>query len=169
MKKIISAAAVIVTLCLQNASAQTSAQVTPAVAESFSREFKDATNVKWTKIKGIYRSRFDNQQEYCLAYFDPNGQMILSGRKISLDIAPLAIKRGLEQIRDASERKHDLLAVAEVYELNDSQETKYFINLNSDALSMSVMVHGDGHSEIVKKVNNKKLEQTGTVIAGERH
>lgn len=157
MKKFILLAAVIVTGCLSQVSAQSNVQVSKTIEARFSKEFKEATDVKWTKLKNIFQSRFYLNQEYCLAYFDASGELILSGRKIPFEITPMAVKKELERIRNASEKRDDILSVAEVYELNDADGTKYFVNLDSQTLSMSVMTYGNGHSEILKKVNNPKM------------
>lgn len=168
MKKVIIVAAVIVTACIHTLSAQTNQKVSSAVAESFAREFNGATDVKWTKIRNVAQARFFQGQEYCLAYFNEEGGLILSGRKISYEIAPTAVKKELQRIRDKAEAKNDLLTVAEVYELNDAQETKYFINLDSDSFSMSVMAYGNGRSEILKKETRKNVESASSLTAG-RH
>ncbi len=170
MKKIIMLAAVIVTVCLTNLQAQKSAPVTAAVAESFSNEFKNATNVRWIKVgASLFQSRFYYKQEYCLAYFDAEGQMILSGRKIAFDITPVAVKKATEKIRSNSEKNHELLDITEVYELNDTEGTRYFINLESESRSMSIMAYGNGTSQILKKVNHKSMEQSNPVLITRQH
>jgi hypothetical protein len=158
-------AGVIVTLCLHNLCAQRVTAIPEEVTARFSKEFKDASNVRWVKLKNIFQCRFYNEKEYCLAFFDESGQLILSGRKIAFDIAPLAVKKEAERIRKSSERKYDLLAIEEVYELNNSEGTTYFINLVSESLSMSIMAYGNGHSEILKKTN-KIMAPASALVAG---
>lgn len=155
-------AAVIVTVGYTNLKAQKG--VSSTVAANFSREFKDASNVRWTKIKQVSLARFDHQGEFCLAYFDAEGQLILNGRKISEDNLPLAVKKETARIRKAAEKSQDILAIAEVYELSDPNGTRYFINLSSESLSMSIMAYGNGQSEILSRVNNKHMETANPVV-----
>jgi len=155
MKKIITFAAVMGTACFQGLSAQSIGPMTNAIGESFHREFKEASSVRWVKIKSIYQARFYNHLEYCIAFFDATGQLLLSGRKIPFDkVAPM-VKKEMSRIRTASEQRHDPFTIAGVYELSYSRGIRYFINLESDRLSVSILSSGNGTPEVVKKVSNR--------------
>jgi len=151
------------TVRFQDLSAESCGPVTVAIAENFNREFKDASHVQWVKIKDTFQVRFYSQEQYCLAFFDQSGQLLMSGRKIQVDLVPPAMRKEMDRIRGASEARPDLLFVTSVYELNHSQGTRYFINLESEALSMSILLKGDGQSEIVKKVNYLNAETVASV------
>ena len=152
------------TVRFQDLSALSCGPVTDAIGENFNRKFKDASHVRWVKIKDTFQVRFYNQDEYCLAFFDASGQLLMSGRKIQLDHVPQTVRKEMDRIRGASEGKHDLLFVAGVYELNNSQGKRYFINLESELLSMSLLVYGNGQSEIVKKINYLNGETVTSVL-----
>ena len=165
MKKIIALTAVIITVCLANLNAQNGAPVPPVVIESFNREFGYASNVRWTMIKWLSLARFENNQEPCIAYFDPNGELILSGRKISEDMLPLSVRKETERIRMKSEKGQDILAITEAYELSAHDGTNYFINLSGDLLKISLIAYGNGSSQILKRVKTKRVESATPVVS----
>jgi len=152
MRKFIPFAAVVGTVRSQDLSAQSCGPVTIATAENFNRAFKDASHVQWVKIKDTFQVRFCSHEEYCLAFFDTSGQLLMSGRKVQVDQVPQSVRKEIERVRGVSEDKYDLL-LAGAYELSHSLGKRYFINLESEALSMSILVHGSGQSEILKRVN----------------
>jgi len=144
-------AVVIVTLCLTNLSAQHGTPVAAVVEKSFNKEFNDVTFVNWSKVNNLFLARFEDQKENCIAYFAPDGQMLLSGREIPYSIAPRTVKKETERIKTGSPKKRGFLEVGKIYEVNDSGETMYYVNLNGPVSRLSVMVHGNGHSEILQE------------------
>ena len=165
MKKIIALAVVIVTFCLENVSAQKKDEVSPQAA-GLKREFKDASDVHWTKLKNnIFLATFENLQEHSIAYFDGAGQLILSGRKIPFEQMPRLAKKGTEGIRTKLENKNDIVTVGEVYELAGSDGTQYYLNMYGEATSLSMIVSGDGSTRILKKVSKPESIVQRPVVA----
>ena len=162
MKKMIMLAAVIVTAGL-SAQAQ-KAKVSERVTERFNQEFSQASEITWTKVGGLFLSRFYDNQDYCLAYFDADGKMLLSGKQISFDHAPTAVKKATQRIRNASEKTDDLLRVAGIYELTGDEGTSYFINLDSESLNMSLIAYGDGSSKVLSKTKINKVRNANPVM-----
>jgi hypothetical protein len=163
MKKHIVLAATIILLSINNISAQKKVTVDYAVATSFNSEFKGASDVRWTKIeKSLFMVRFENHGDHCIAYFNTEGRLLLTGRKIPFEITPRVVKKRAEEMRQT---KGGELIVREVYELNGDHGTEYFINLTSEKLARSVIIYGDGTSKILKESTRSENEGT-PVLAG---
>jgi hypothetical protein len=169
LMKNITLAVTIILFSTNYLSAQEKITVDYRVTTSFNNEFKYATLVQWTKLPdNLVMARFDNHQDHCIAYFSPEGKMLLTGRKISFEIIPLAVQKRAEELRTMNEAKGSDLTVREIYELARDHGTEYFINFTSEKLALSVIVYGDGTSKVLRKLTPPfENEGTPTIAAGD--
>jgi hypothetical protein len=166
MKTIILFAVAINLLSPNNLSAQKNSTVDYAVTESFTREFKHATHVEWSKPENnITMARFDNHGEHYIAYFTSAGELVLTGRRIPFEITPLPVRERTEEIRSDYGKKGNEMTIREVYELSGNSGTEYFINFTSEKLALSVIVYGTGTSKVLRKSNQPSVNDGMGVLA----
>jgi len=152
MKKNIILSAALFILCLSNLSAQ-DATVNARVTKSFEEKFIGASNIKWsTHEKGVALAKFRMGDETWLAYFNSEGSLITSGRKIkSADALPLKVKASLEAVETRYESKFGPLDQGGIYEMTGEYSTEYFVPLQNGQLAMMVSFTDDGGYAIRKK------------------
>jgi hypothetical protein len=131
--------------------AQATVQISREVDASFTKEFSNAVYTQWTQLGEIAMARFVNEKENCIAYFGSDGKLVLSGREISFEIVPSGVRKATENLKVANLKKHGHLQISKVYEVSDDYETMYYLNLQGPASIVSVLVHGNGHSKILKE------------------
>jgi hypothetical protein len=152
MKKHILLAATIILLSINNISAQKKVTVDYVVTTSFNSEFNGASDIQWTKLENsLFMARFENHGDHCIAYFNMEGRLLLTGRKISFEIIPLVVRKRAEEIRTMHATKSGELTIREIYEVGGERGTEYFINLTSEKLALSVIIYGDGSSKVLKE------------------
>jgi hypothetical protein len=155
MKTRIAALSIISTVWVQDVS-EPSGPVTRDIGKRFQHEFRNASQVRWVRIKDIFQVRFNLNADYCLAFFNTAGELLMSGRRIPMATLPPVVKKEVDRLWTLSESKYDLLYVAGVYQLNNVRGSRYFINLESEYLSMSIVASEDGSVEIVKNIIHPK-------------
>jgi hypothetical protein len=152
-----------------NLNAQKKVNVDYSVTKTFGREFKDAAQVQWSEpAHDIFMARFTNDQDHCIAYFTSEGELILTGRKISFGIIPLIVRKRAEEVRTQYETKSNELTMREVYELAGDGGTEYFINFTSEKLALSIIVYGNGTSRVLKKSNLSSEHEGTPLLAADR-
>jgi hypothetical protein len=163
MKKIALMAGVIVTFCL-TMEAQNNIQVNSTVIESFNEEFKGASNVTWEKVsKDIFLVWFNHERENSIAYFDYEGKLLISGKQISFNHAPLLIQNGLEDIIKVREKKNGKLSVINMYELIEDGQTKYYTNIGNNNSYLAVLSNNTGNTRILKNVKLDYKPENSTI------
>ena len=151
MKKIIVLTAVIVMACFQKLVAQKD-EPGRLVVKSFNAAFKDAENITWAHMQSIWQVRFTKNEEYRLAYFGSAGELLVSGTRISYEVAPLSIKESVEKLQSSMAAPEEVLLIQTIYELNESGTTRYFLNLDSNKQFVSVMLSDKGRSQVLKRI-----------------
>jgi hypothetical protein len=166
MKKHILLIAAIILLSINNISAQKKVTVDYAVTTSFNHNFKGASLLQWTKLKNsLFMARFENHGDHCIAYFTPDGRLLLTGRKISFEITPLVVRKRTEELCTMHSTKSGELTIREIYELAGDHGTEYFINLTGKKLALSVIIYGDGTSKVLKESNLPSGNEGTSVLA----
>lgn len=167
MKKIITVAAVIVTLCY-NLQGQTVVSPTATVAESFINEFKGATDVEWQKVsKDIVLVRFNRNDDHLLAYFDQSGTLLKSGQKIQFERTPLLIQTSLDNVKRTYEKKNGQLSITHIYQLIENGQVSYFTNMGNENLYLAILTKSNGNNTILRnvKLNLRKADQQPTIVS----
>jgi hypothetical protein len=153
MKKNIILAAVFMSFSL-NLFAQNGSNVKPSVYGAFQKSFSGASNVTFTALTDqITKAQFFHDGHPWLAFFDNNGNVITSGRRIKdLQMLPLSIKSGLHNQKKRMEKKFGDLAIALVYEMVSNQgTTRYYSTLENSIVKITLSVCSNGQCIIEKK------------------
>ena len=133
-------------MSLHQLAAQDAAQVSPSVSKQFEETFPGAKNMQWTFLpKKLSEVKFLYEGKGWLAYFDADGNIISSGRRIKVvgDL-PLRVKAGFERAKERFEKKSGPSQVGTIYEMVKDDITKYYITLQSSAMHALLSVSADG-------------------------
>lgn len=152
MKNKIITAAVIYMICLSNLQAQNAPAVTTSVAKQFDTRFSGASNVQWTKAGQMFMAKFQYQENTWVAYFNADGEIHASGRKInSLDQLPIQVKQGISRVKNSQESKFGSIETSYAVELIEQGITKYYIPMANSNVSFMVGVDNGGNTTIYDK------------------
>lgn len=152
MKKTIIIAAVLFMNCGATLHAQDSVEVTRLIAKSFQDEFAGASKVVWTKADHLSLARFFYEGSVWLAYFDQNGDLYSSGRKINdVNQLPLQIQRGISKARDSQERKFGPIDTSYAIEMIGEGTTRYYVPMANNNVKLLVTVDNAGNASVSKK------------------
>jgi hypothetical protein len=169
MKKNILLALALSVICLHNLIAQTATNLRASVARSFKSDFSGATNVKVQSVpQRITLIQFNLNEGSWLAYYDEDGNLITSGRKIKTgERLPLIVQESLDGIRAKYEKKFGVLAVGSPYEMTKGNTTEYYVPMQNAQIDMLVSIDGHGESLVHNKHINKPTtpETDKSVIA----
>ena len=153
MKKNIILSAAFMLVSLHQLTAQDDGHVNPSVSKSFEQSFTGARNVTWTQLPSkIAQAKFIYGGGSWLAYFDHEGKMITSGRKIkNVNDLPLEVQSGLYKMKSRLEKKSGSLLIAYVYEMMKDGHTKYFIVTENNSTTATFSVNPEGFSVLENK------------------
>jgi len=151
---ILSAAFALVCFC--SLHAQDIVQVSTPVAQALERNFAGASQIRWEKTGPLYLAKFRYNSGSWLAYFDDQGTLAASGRKIaSIDQLPMAVQRGFTQLQRKQERKYGAFEVGAPYELViENGTTQYFLPIENSSIAM--MTTSDASGNTVIRTKTKK-------------
>ncbi|HEY5751234.1 MAG TPA: hypothetical protein VIU12_34465 [Chryseolinea sp.] len=172
MKTLILAAAfAFVSFC--TLYAQDIVQVSTPVAQALQRNFAGASQIRWQKTGPLYLAQFQYNSGFWLAYFDDQGAMAASGRKIaSIDQLPVAVQRGFTQLQRKQERKYGTFEVGAPYELvmENSGGTQYFLPIENSRISMMTTSDASGNTAIrTKRIKNTPATPAPDMVASSNH
>src|SRR6478735_12036783 len=167
MKKIILVCALL--LIGVSASKAQKANPTSDIASKFNEQFKDATNVQWSKMNSISVARFNFGKSFRIAYYDQAGELIAKGRKIPEAQLPMNVFEDLQVIKSDLENKSGKVAMGGVYEfLRQSGETEYVTSLETDQYSVTLATNG-GKLGLQKKTKKHTISEPQDLIAKAPH
>ena len=168
MKKNLLLALAMSVICLHNLIAQTSTNMRASVARSFESDFSGSTNVK-AKIlpKSITLIQFNFNEGSWIAYYDQDGKLITSGRRIKTgERLPLVVQESLDEIRAKYERKFGVITVGAPYEMTKDNTTAYYVQMKNARIDMLVSFDGFGTSLVHNKhINKPTFEPDKSVVA----
>jgi hypothetical protein len=169
MKKNIILLAAFVLLCLTNLLAQKGSPINSDVSKSFENKFAGATELSWEpQLRGITLARFRYKGETWVAYFDREGSIITSGRKVkSADTLPVKVRESLEKVQSKYEGKYGAFALGSIFEMiNENGATVYFVPMQNAGASMMLSIGYDGYATIQKKdIHSISVQPNPPVIA----
>jgi hypothetical protein len=161
MKKNMIIGAVLFIISLTSSVAQQSASVNASVAQSFEKNFSGATQLKWTACaKSISLAQFKHSDRVCLAYFDRHGNIISSGRKVSVQELPALATEGMLASKESNEKKYGALVAGTIYEMVTDDKKEYYIPFANGKINLLIAVARDGSFEVRRKI--KVATETGT-------
>jgi hypothetical protein len=160
MKKPITLITAIAVTAL-NLFAQNDEAINAKVSEQFNDAFPGAQSISWTSMKNkISRVHFVHDGHVRLAFFDSNGTLISSGKKVkSMESLPMQISASLAQKKARLEKKHGPLVFAYTYEIVSDGITKYYSTLGNAGLIAVLSVAPNGEC-IVESKNRLREVQT---------
>jgi hypothetical protein len=166
MKKNMIIGVVLFIICLTNSVAQDVAVVNASVAGSFERNFAGASQPRWTFYdKNITMARFKFMDRAWLAYFNNEGQIISSGRKVAVQELPAAVGQGMAAAKQKNEKKYGALSLGVIYEMVTSGEKAYFIPLVNGNIHLLLSIDLDGAIELKRKTKGISVTGNANVIA----
>jgi hypothetical protein len=168
MKKNILFALAVSVICFHNLIAQDSTNLSPSVARSFESDFSGATKVKAQSLpKKITLMQFNLNEGSWIAYYDKEGKLITSGRRIkATERLPLVVQESLDAIRAKYERKFGVITVGAPYEMTKGTTTEYFVPMKNDQIDMLVSIDGFGTSLVHNKhINKPTFEPDKSAVA----
>jgi len=93
--------------------------------KEFTREFAQATDVKWEKVADYYKASFVEDGQYFVAYFNAFNQIESISRNISTNMLPLILQKDLKNKMSESSW------VADCFELSGKNGTEYYVVLEN--------------------------------------
>jgi hypothetical protein len=140
-------------ISLHSLSAQDSIRVKASVAKQFEEVFRGAKDAHWVSLpKKISQVQFHHQRNSWLAYFDDDGKLLASGRRIkSVNDLPLQVQEGFRKAKARMERKVGNAAVTMIYEMRIDSGTKYYFSLQNHKSLATFSITSDGIATLEKK------------------
>ena len=136
-----------VLILISNVSfANDSIQPSEKLQKEFSREFAEATHVKWEKVADYYKASFVEDGQYFIAYFDAFYRLESLSRLINTNMLPLILQKDLKN------KLSESTWIVDCFELVRENDTQYFIVVegadekifyHSDELGWSVYKRAD--------------------------
>jgi hypothetical protein len=154
MKKNILISAILLIVSLTDIVAQ-HATISKVVEENFEATFFGASNIRWERCgKQAFVARFNYLDKTWLAYFDTNGNLFSTGRKVkSVSDLPVVVQNGLSRAKARAERKLGTLQMGSVYEMVSNDITEYFVPFQNSRIYLLIAIQTDGTTVIKKKRN----------------
>ncbi len=154
MKKILLIAIATVAV-FANANATDGNEVSSVISQSFYKEYAEAENVQWSLNDDFVKASFVLNGESVDAYYDYNGAIVGSSKKIALDKLPSKALRSFTKKYPFP--SYNLKECIEFTNAGDD-ETNYFISLD-DILSNTrviIRIAPDGNISLFKKMSITK-------------
>jgi hypothetical protein len=156
MKNNIIIGAALFIISLSNSAAQNGA-ASASVNQSFEKSFNGALNPKWTACaKDISLVQFRFMDKAWLAYFDKTGNLITSGRRLSVHELPVLVQNGMYATKEKSEKKYGAVTIGHIYEMVSAGLTEYYVPLKNTKIQIMLSVHTDG-AVVIK--SRKKISE----------
>jgi hypothetical protein len=102
-------------------------EITPSekLQKEFSREFAEATNVKWEKLGDYHKASFVEDSQYFVAYFDAFNKLESLSRIINTSMLPLILQK------DLKDKISESAWVADCFEMLREGGTEYYVVVES--------------------------------------
>lgn len=145
MKKLVVSLAMFLTV-FSVAFAADGTKINRRVQASFEKEFTGATAVTWELIKNedIYQARFSYNNERLNAFFDADGNLIATGRYISVPNLPLLLRKNVFE-------KYGSYQITDLVEYVQGSETSYLVVLENEKTKLLVQGYISGTLYVIKK------------------
>ncbi|MBX2931706.1 MAG: hypothetical protein KF781_07170 [Chitinophagaceae bacterium] len=153
MKNVVLVALATVAL-FSNAHASHGNEVSLVVSQAFHTEFADAQNVHWDSNDDFAKASFTLNGENVYAYYNYDGSIVGSSKKIALNKLPEAALRNFTK-----KYPFPIYNLKDCIEFTDADgETNYFISLD-DIMSnkrIIIKISTDGNMYLFKKLSITK-------------
>lgn len=136
-------------LCLCHVEAQQPFKVSASLAEQHAKEFSAAGDIRWNQAERVTFAQFKYQNQFWVAYYDNNEQLLATARKIA-DPRNLPI-RVAESIKEFQQRRAAGTKVVLIYELMQQGNTRYLTLLDGQHEKWSLMIDSMGGRSSIEK------------------
>ncbi len=119
-------------------------KVNTEVANAFNHHFKNASNVKWSKIQEVFIAYFSQNTDELIAYFTENGELLATGRIINSKYLPLTVSMAV------AEKFHGFDVIQSLEYASRTDGTSYIIYLSNEKKNRVIRVFTDGTIEKIK-------------------
>ena len=151
MKKLVVSLAMFVAV-FGTALAADGAKIGYRVEEAFKKEFAGAKSVKWEVVRNadLFQAHFIYNNERLNAFYDAEGNLIATGRYVSVANLPLLLRKNVYE-------KYKGFQVKEVIEYVQGDETSYLISVENEKSKLLVHGYSSGSAYIFKKERKNSL------------
>jgi hypothetical protein len=146
MKKFIIAFAAVATLITTSAFAGEREKANPALT-TFEKEFKGASDVKWTEGKDAITAAFILNNTRIEAYFDYTGELLGTARNVVFNQLPLTVVKELNNRFQSS-------AIYDIIEYNAGADTFYQMIVETPTKKLRVRASVAGDITVQQKIKN---------------
>lgn len=145
MKKFKTVLTAIIMLFATSAFAAGGENVSPKVKAAFENDFSKASQVNWEKTSDFYFASFMLNGVRVDAAYDESGELVGTSRHISADQVPLSISLAI------SEKYAGYQVAKTALELNFEGQTRYYIAVENEKLSVKLKCLSNGDLEVESK------------------
>jgi len=117
MKQIIIALSMLCIITVKSYAGEE--KVAKAVLESFEKSFRNASEVKWSYIKDLYKAEFLLDDHALVVWYNADGGMVALSRIITLEQLPLAAQLSFKN--DFSD-----YTLANLFEIDNEEGNNYY-------------------------------------------
>jgi hypothetical protein len=144
MKKVILATAMILTVGLTSAFANTNDNVSEQVNKSFRKDFVTAKEVSWQKEVNYVKATFTMGNQVMFAYYNEGGDLIGVVRNILSDKLPISLMAELK-------KNYDNRWISDLFEMASEGQSTYFVTLENADETLVLKSNGSNGWSVYKK------------------
>jgi hypothetical protein len=121
MKSIFLAICMMVTIFSQSSQAA-EPKASPNAVHAFETTFQNAEDAQWSVVENLYKVRFKMDNREMFAFFNSKGELVAVAKYLEVSQLPKAAQNKLTETAKG-------YTISEVFELNDGEETKFYVAL----------------------------------------
>lgn len=144
MKKSILMWAMMLTMGLSTAFANNEETVNQKALNSFKKEFSTAQDVRWEISKDYTKATFKLNDQVMFAYYSQTGELLVITRNILSSQLPIGLLSSLK-------REYSKYWISDLFETSSSEDTSYYVSLESADQSLVLKANGTSNWSIYKK------------------
>ena len=143
MKKLFISALLAITVAVSSFAAEGN-NVSYAVHNNFSYQFKKVSDVQWTSGENYTMATFTLNNVRTQALYTPEGEFIGTNQAVTLEELPVSAKREFA-------KKYDGYTVKEAIRFEGADESAYYISAENEKGSVILKVEDSGSISTVRK------------------
>ena len=119
------------------------------VLNNFNRDFKNATNVKWTSKTGLAEATFIMDNRKMDVFYNPDGSLYAVSKTINLDELPVSAKRTFA-------KRYAGYTVKEAIQYDGTDEQSYYLSTENEKETVIIKIDHSEHLSVFKKTKKNK-------------
>ncbi len=149
MKKIIFATAMMLTVGMTSAFANTKDEVSNQVTTSFQKDFSNAKQVQWQKETAFTKATFKLDDQIMYAYYNDNGELMGVVRNILSDKLPINLMSNLK-------KNYSSYWISDLFEMASDNQSNYYVTLETADESLVLKSNGTNEWSVYKRTKKNK-------------